>query len=227
MVDTLTFLLDKLFLLSNLRFFKSGWRSKEMEECAARGPCPTFRRGDLLEVHRTLFIHYGIYLGENRVAHLMPDIMPVFTSNQQLIKPVITNKRLILGCMYRNASVRFDSVEDFAYGAQIAVNDMDKRVKLQPLPGEEVAARAEKLLGDFPYSLLWNNCEHFGTFCRYGTPISQQTENFCNCLKSIIRDQRSVTLTVGIGLIYILCFGLAPSTTLPTILIPFTLWMAG
>ncbi|KAL0204052.1 hypothetical protein M9458_002070, partial [Cirrhinus mrigala] len=50
---------------------------------------------------------------------------------------------------------------------------------------------------------------------------------FCDCLKTIIRDQRSVALTVGIGVINILCFGLAPSTTLPTILFPFILWMAG
>lgn len=50
---------------------------------------------------------------------------------------------------------------------------------------------------------------------------------FCDCLKTIIRDQRSVALTVGIGAMYIVCFGLAPSTTLPTIFIPFILWMAG
>lgn len=172
MLDSLTFLFEKFFLFSNFNLFKSLWQ--ETEECAVR--CPMLRRGDLLEVQRTLFIHYGIYLGENRVAHLMPDIMPILTNDKQLIKPVVTNKRLILGCIYRNASIRVDSVEDFAYGAQILVNGMDMKMKCQALASEDVARRAEKLVGDIPYSLLWNNCEHFVTYCRYGTPVSQQTE---------------------------------------------------
>ncbi|KAK2908671.1 hypothetical protein Q8A67_004508 [Cirrhinus molitorella] len=157
----------------------------------------------------------------------MPDIMLALANNKQHSKPVVTNKRLILGCMYRKASIRVDSVENFAYGAQIMVNDMDEKMKCPALASEEVARRAEKLVGDIPYSLLWSNCEHFVTYCRYGTPVSQQTGKFCDCLKTIIRDQRSVALTVCIGVMYILCFGLSPSTTLPTILFPFFLWMAG
>lgn len=174
MLDSLTFLFEKFFFFSNFNLFKSIWQAEEVE-CDVK--ChPTLRRGDLLEVPRTLFIHYGIYLGENRVAHLMPDIMPVLTSNKQHIKPVVTNKRLILGCMYRLASIRVDSVEDFAYGAPILTNDMDKKMKCQALANEEVARRAEKLVGDIQYSLMWNNCEHFVTYCRYGTPVSEQTD---------------------------------------------------
>jgi len=43
------------------------------------------------------------------------------------------------------------------------------------LQGDEVAQRAEKLLGDVAYSLLWYNCEHFVMYCRYGTVMSFQT----------------------------------------------------
>lgn len=43
------------------------------------------------------------------------------------------------------------------------------------LHGEEVARRAEKLLGHISYSLLWYNCEHFVMYCRYGTVVSFQT----------------------------------------------------
>ncbi|XP_017564818.1 lecithin retinol acyltransferase a [Pygocentrus nattereri] len=227
MLDSLTFLIEKLFLLTNFYVFnKKSWLA---DECAPKHTttAPPFKRGDLLEVQRTLFTHFGIYLGDNKVAHLMPDIMPVLTSDQKLITTVVTNKRLILGCIYRNASIRVDSVEDFAYGVSILVNDMDRSMKTPAMPNEDVARRAEKLVGAIPYSLLWNNCEHFVTYCRYGTPASQQTEKFCNYLKMAIRDQRSVLLTVFLGVMSIVCFGLAPSTTLPTILIPFTLWMAG
>lgn len=50
---------------------------------------------------------------------------------------------------------------------------------------------------------------------------------FCECLKSVIRDQRSVIVTVLLGILAILSFGTAPSTTVPTVLVPFALWMAG
>ncbi|XP_041642180.1 lecithin retinol acyltransferase a [Cheilinus undulatus] len=230
MLQLLTFLVEKLSLFSKFKLFESSWSDAENEDRqrhAHRCPPLTLRRGDLLEVPRTLFTHYGIYLGDNKVAHLIPDILPVLTSDQKLISSVITNKRLILGCVYRRATVRVDTLEDFAYGSGILVNHMDKMMKSPALPNEEVAKRAERLIGGIPYSLLWNNCEHFVTNCRYGSAASRQTEKFCECLKSIIRDQRSVIVTSLLGLISIISFGMAPSTTLPTILIPFTLWMAG
>ncbi|XDV14642.1 hypothetical protein PO909_014860 [Leuciscus waleckii] len=112
-----------------------------------------YKRGDLLEVPRTLFTHFGIYLGNNRVAHLIPDILPVLTTEQQALEKMVTNNRLILGVIAKKASVRVDSVEDFAYGAEILVNHMDK-----------VCSR-----------LLWYNCEHYVMYCRYGTSMSFQT----------------------------------------------------
>ncbi|XP_042193572.1 lecithin retinol acyltransferase [Callorhinchus milii] len=187
----------------------------------------SLKRGDLLEVSRTLFTHFGIYLGGDIVAHLMPDILPVFTDDEKAVRQVVTNQRLVLGVICRSASIRVDSVEDFAYGAGIAVNHMDTRCKSPALPSEEVAARAETLVGSTDYSLLWNNCEHFVTHCRYGTPVSIQTDQFCEVVKTIIRDQRSVFVTAALGLAGMFWLGLGPSTTLPTILIPFLLWMAG
>ncbi|XP_023273247.1 lecithin retinol acyltransferase [Seriola lalandi dorsalis] len=228
MLQLLTFLVEKLSLLSSLKLFESSWLDGEDQEPPAqRGPPPPPRRGDLLEVPRTIFTHFGIYLGDNKVAHLIPDILPVLTNDKKLISSVITNKRLILGCLYKCATVRVDTLEDFAYGSNILVNRMDKMMKAQAFPNEDVAQRAEKQIGGIPYSLLWNNCEHFVTYCRYGHAASRQTEKFCECLKSIIRDQRSVIVTGLLGIISMVCFGMAASTTLPTILIPFTLWMAG
>ncbi|KAG7315535.1 hypothetical protein KOW79_020401 [Hemibagrus wyckioides] len=134
-----------------------------------------FQRGDLLEVPRTLFTHFGIYLGNNRVAHLIPDILPVISADDGAISKMVTNNRLILGVIAKKASVRVDSVEDFAYGAEILVNSMDRVCSRPPLHGEEVARRAEKLMGFMDYSLLWFNCEHYVMFCRYGASMSFQT----------------------------------------------------
>ncbi|CDR18861.1 unnamed protein product [Oncorhynchus mykiss] len=85
-----------------------------------------FQRGDLLEVPRTLFTHFGIYLGGGRVAHLIPDILPVLSDDEEAIREMVTNNRLILGVIAKCASVRVDTVQDFAYGSEIIVNPMDK-----------------------------------------------------------------------------------------------------
>ncbi|XP_029875599.1 lecithin retinol acyltransferase [Aquila chrysaetos chrysaetos] len=228
-------LLEKLLLLVHVRPLPAGSGGEPPPPppppppAAAPGYYDTscFKRGDLLEVPRTLFIHFGIYLGENRVAHLMPDILPAFTGDRRQIQQVVTNKRLILGVITKTASIRVDTVEDFAYGGSILVNHMDRLFEDQVLGSEEAARRAEKLVGATAYSLLWNNCEHFVTYCRYGAPVSFQTDKFCETVKMIIRDQRSVLASVLVGLASIVCLGLAPSTTLPTIFIPFFLWMAG
>lgn len=49
---------------------------------------------------------------------------------------------------------------------------------------------------------------------------------FCEWLKSLIRDQRNVVITALLGLLSMVCLGISLSTALPTLLIPFTLWMA-
>ncbi|KAM7021497.1 lecithin retinol acyltransferase [Passerculus sandwichensis] len=220
-------LLEKLLLLVHIRPMPAGSGGETPPPAPGYYDTSCFKRGDLLEVPRTLFIHFGIYLGENRVAHLMPDILPSITGDRRQIQQVVTNKRLILGVIARTASVRVDTVEDFAYGGSILVNHMDRLFEDQVLGSEEAARRAEKLVGATAYSLLWNNCEHFVTYCRYGAPVSFQTDKFCETVKMIIRDQRSVLASVLVGLASIVCLGVAPSTTLPTIFIPFFLWMAG
>ncbi|MGH0161643.1 UNVERIFIED_CONTAM: hypothetical protein FKN15_041774 [Acipenser sinensis] len=59
-----------------------------------------------------------------------------------------------------------------------------------------------------------------------GVASLRSDPQFCDVLKMIIRDQRGVMLMAILGIIFILYLGLAPSTTLPTALILFTLWMA-
>lgn len=169
-------LLEKLMLLVNVRPLPAGSGGEPLPAAPGYYDTSCFKRGDLLEVPRTLFIHFGIYLGENRVAHLMPDILPAFTGDRRQIQQVVTNKRLILGVITKTASIRVDTVEDFAYGGSILVNHMDRLFEDQVLSSEEAARRAEKLVGATAYSLLWNNCEHFVTYCRYGAPVSFQTD---------------------------------------------------
>lgn len=163
-----------MFLYQLLNFFFVASK-KEEKESDSKYDLSLYKRGDLLEVPRTLFTHFGIYLGDNRVAHLIPDILPVISKNKSAIARMVTNNRLLLGVITKVASVRVDSVADFAYGSEILINHMDDVCSQPALDGDEVARRAEKLLGSVTYSLLWYNCEHYVMYCRYGMAISYQT----------------------------------------------------
>ncbi|XP_009281597.1 PREDICTED: lecithin retinol acyltransferase [Aptenodytes forsteri] len=214
-------LLEKLLLLVHVRPLPAG--SGGEPPAAAPGYYDTscFKRGDLLEVPRTLFVHFGIYLGENRVAHLMPDILPAFTGDRRQIQQVVTNKRLILGVITKTASIRVDTVEDFAYGGSILVNHMDRLFEDQVLGSEESVTERVGISSCPVKAFLFN--PHLFLFFFFFFLSFQ----FCETVKMIIRDQRSVLASVLVGLASIVCLGLAPSTTLPTIFIPFFLWMAG
>ncbi|XP_063802892.1 lecithin retinol acyltransferase-like [Pseudophryne corroboree] len=223
LVGLMIFLFEKVFIFANIQKFSLAKRKCKKRSSSDIG---TLKRGDLLQVSRTLFVHFGIYLGNNKVAHLMPDILPALSDDKCLTEKVVTNKRLILGVLAKVASIRVDTVQDFAYGGSIVVNQMDSSFNSKPLPNEEVAQRAEKLVGATSYSLLWDNCEHFVTYCRYGCPVSFQTDKFCETVKKIIRDQRSVLTAAALGMGLTLCLGAGPSTMLPSLLLTFTLWMA-
>lgn len=190
MLDSLLLLLQKTFLFAHWDYFsvvasrtdkpKRADRKERTERVGAEVTAQ-LERGDLLEVPRTLFVHFGIYLGEGKVAHLIPDILPLLTRDELRVRVVVSNKRLLLGVLCRTAAVRVDTLEDFVYGARVLlINAMDGVLGVQPAPNEEVARTAEKLIGSVRYSLLWNNCEHFVTFCRYGTGISLQTDKVPN-----------------------------------------------
>ncbi|XP_041961766.1 lecithin retinol acyltransferase family protein [Alosa sapidissima] len=209
---------------------EEGWEEKRREGEDSRRPMydlSLYKRGDLLEVPRTLFTHFGIYLGNNRVAHLIPDIVPLFSTNKDIISEMVTNDRLIMGVIAKQASVRVDTVEDFAYGSKILVNHMDHVCSQLALDAEEVAQRAEKLLGDVAYSLLWFNCEHYVMYCRYGTAISFQTYQFCKAVRKIFCSRKCALLSALTGMGIMSYLGsVTPLTTLPTILTPFLIWMA-
>ncbi|KAK7910102.1 hypothetical protein WMY93_014786 [Mugilogobius chulae] len=228
MLDTLFFLLERLFLLAHINISLPRLVQVEREHaaCTRRDDvsCSRFSRGDLLEVPRTLFTHFGIYMGDGRVAHLIPDALPLVTADPRRVQRMVTNTRLLLGVLSKRASVRLDTVEDFAYGARILLNRVD--AQCAPLRGEESALRAEQLLGPVSYSLLWNNCEHFVMHCRYGHARSLQTEQFCAWLKSVVRDSRTLLVSVLAGILGLVFFETSYSTLVPALLFPFTLWMA-
>uniref|UniRef100_A0A7N6C326 LRAT domain-containing protein n=1 Tax=Anabas testudineus TaxID=64144 RepID=A0A7N6C326_ANATE len=209
-----------------LLFIADSGEKKKGEETGSKYDL-VFKRGDLLEVPRTLFTHFGIYLGGGRVAHFIPDIMPVVSGDQGRIKQMVTNSRLLLGVLTKCGSVRVDSVDDFAYGSEILINTMDKVCSRPALQGEEVARRAEKLRGDVAYSLLWYNCEHFVMYCRYGTAMSFQTFQFCKTVRNLLLSRGVAKATAVLGVCLLLYLrDVTACTALLAVLLPFIIWMA-
>jgi hypothetical protein len=53
---------------------------------------------------------------------------------------------------------------------------------------ETAIARAQSRLGERQYNLLYNNCEHFATWCKTGNSQSLQIDNFIPVLKHLNPD---------------------------------------
>ncbi|HOJ68188.1 MAG TPA: lecithin retinol acyltransferase family protein [Candidatus Hydrogenedentes bacterium] len=104
--------------------------------------------GDHIRVPRLggLYYHHGIDVGNGRVIHFSGE--PLHPGN---------------------AMVREVSLEDFLEGAQAEVVDHENA-----LPPDETVRLARSRIGETGYNLLFNNCEHFATWCKTGKPQSRQ-----------------------------------------------------
>jgi hypothetical protein len=102
--------------------------------------------GDHIYVRRLLYSHHGIYTGDGNVIHY---------SGEEKEK--------------KDALVRETGIEDFLKGGKLRRRDHKKR-----LPPSGTLILASKHLFDHGYSLAWNNCEHFATYCATGRKKSTQ-----------------------------------------------------
>jgi hypothetical protein len=106
------------------------------------------RRGDHLRVFRGFYWHHGIYCGDDEVIH--------YTGTPANMS---------------EAQVERASLSEFADGGNFEVVTYG-----QAHSRETTIERAESRLGEQNYSLVFNNCEHFATWCRVGEHKSQQVD---------------------------------------------------
>ena len=99
-------------------------------------------RGEHVYVHRrrhlSRYSHHGIDCGDGTVIHYAG----------------------VPGTVRR---VERTLMASFAEGSEVFVRSYRRR-----LPVEEVVTNAESRLGSDGYHLVWNNCEHFATWCSKG-----------------------------------------------------------
>ena len=102
--------------------------------------------GDHIYVRRLVYSHHGIYAGDGNVIHY---------SGEEKEK--------------KDPLIRETDIEAFLKGGKLRRRDYKKR-----LPPSETLSLAKKHLSDNSYSLAFNNCEHFATYCATGKRKSRQ-----------------------------------------------------
>ncbi|XP_076973659.1 phospholipase A and acyltransferase 1 isoform X2 [Tamandua tetradactyla] len=121
------------------------------------------RPGDLIEVFRSGYQHWALYLGDGYVVNIVPleDGTPAsFTSAKSIFSSKAMVKMQLLKDVVGDDTYRINNKYDEAY---------------PPLPVEEVVQRSEFVIGrEVAYNILVNNCEHFVTLLRYGEGVSEQ-----------------------------------------------------
>ncbi len=118
--------------------------------------------GDHIRVFRSFgrYYHHGIAVSCDRVIHYTK-------RNGSCIDGVI----------------RETSLEEFRDGGDI---ELVRHVFGKCFPNEWVVKRARSKLNSAEYSLLWNNCEHFATWCKIGLEDSVQVKEFSLCSGSSV-----------------------------------------
>ncbi|MBN2061475.1 MAG: lecithin retinol acyltransferase family protein [Deltaproteobacteria bacterium] len=124
--------------------------------------------GDHIYVKRkTLFYsHHGIYAGEGEVIHYQG-------TEKEKKDPV----------------VRKTGMDEFLNGGRLKRRDYKRR-----LPPFETLKIAHEHLSDKGYSLAFNNCEHFATYCATGKKKSRQ-------IQRVVGSIAGITLAVTTALI--------------------------
>jgi hypothetical protein len=131
---------------------------KHKGKWASREPQP----GDHVRVHRHLYSHHGVYIGDGKVIHFSGTESEVRASGRKIIE---------------------DTLDGFAGGGLVEVLDIDEAFKL---PVDEIVMRARSRLDEMSYRLLTNNCEHFANWCVFGEEKSWQVKRGYAILVSML-----------------------------------------
>ncbi|XP_053362138.1 phospholipase A and acyltransferase 3-like isoform X1 [Clarias gariepinus] len=139
--------------------------------------------GDLIEIFRGTYQHWGIYVGDGYIIHLAPPC-EVPQAGAYSMMSVLCDK----------AIVKKEQFWDVVGEDKYTVNNLLDE-KYEPRPIDVILQEAHRLLGqDLPYCVFRRNCEHFVTDLRYGKPESRQV-------------RKAVEVGVGVGVAALLGVG--------------------
>ncbi|KAM5248476.1 phospholipase A and acyltransferase 2 [Ctenodactylus gundi] len=129
------------------------------------------RLGDLIEISRTGYEHWAIYVGCGYVVHLAPPSEFAGAGAVSMMS-TLTNK----------AIVKKELLSAVAGRDRCWVNNKHDN-EYPPLPPYKIVQYAEELVGqELHYSLTSMNCEHFVNMLRYGVGLSDQVADMATTL---------------------------------------------
>ncbi|KAH9492936.1 Phospholipase A and acyltransferase 3 [Bulinus truncatus] len=133
--------------------------------------------GDMIEFPRGIYSHWGIYTGNGKVIHLTGD-----TNDIAFQSP---------------STVRIDDFWKIAGESKAMVNNfLDS--EFEHLPEKYIVSNAMSKLGAEGYNLIFLNCEHFVTWCRYGKAKSRQVQTVAHTLENFgskIKDKLTTAVS--------------------------------
>ncbi|XP_060560900.1 phospholipase A and acyltransferase 3-like [Ruditapes philippinarum] len=132
----------------------------------------TLKKGDLVEFDRGLYSHWAVYAGDGLVIHMTGD-------SKESLNASVSNSGCfftICGQTFAKAYVQIDDFKKVAAGSKVYKNNNKDREQC-PDAADVIIKRALAKLGEIKYNILWSNCEHFATYCRYGVPTSKQANS--------------------------------------------------
>ncbi|XP_061434414.1 phospholipase A and acyltransferase 3-like [Lethenteron reissneri] len=117
--------------------------------------------GDLVEINRTCYQHWALYVGDGYVIHLAPPS-----------EDGIDGAHSIMSVATSKAKVKLELLKEVVGESTFQVNNKGRR---RPLPIDEILRKARALVGEMlDYDVLRCNCEHFVTALRFGEARSDQ-----------------------------------------------------
>jgi len=128
------------------------------------------KRGDHIFVKRLGYTHHGIDCGDGSVIHYTGEL------GQKA-----------------NATIHQTSKDDFLKGAEEAVRDYG-----QCDSPNIVIERATSRLGEPRYHLVFNNCEHFATWCKTGKHQSEQVRRVASTAGGGAGAGSAVAVGIGV-----------------------------
>uniref|UniRef100_A0A671WQF0 LRAT domain-containing protein n=1 Tax=Sparus aurata TaxID=8175 RepID=A0A671WQF0_SPAAU len=117
--------------------------------------------GDLIEVSRSLYQHWAVYIGDGLVVHLVPPFAGAGASS-------------VMSVAAQRAVVKKEKLSEVVGTDDWKVNnDLDE--KYEPHQTDIIVKEALQLVGtEQPYDIVTWNCEHFAKKLRYGKAESWQ-----------------------------------------------------
>ena len=125
-----------------------------------------FEEGDLIEFKTWFgYNHWAVYVGDGEIVHYAK-------INSDGTGAKVKIARDCLDDYIRNCS----KLELRSY-AKKELGVANRFLLGKIYSGKEVAGRALSKVGEEGYDLIFKNCEHFAKWCKYDTPICEQTED--------------------------------------------------